>query len=48
MVDLNDPKLPVNTNPSKAELKRAEVNTDTIQQKNICQLNLSFQKEDTC
>jgi len=44
---LNKPKLPVKSNPLKAELNRLEVNTEIIQQKKICQLSLSFQKEET-
>lgn len=46
-VDLNKPKFFVNWNPSSDELRKEEVNTDTIQQKKICQLSLSFQKDDT-
>lgn len=46
-VDLNKPNPLVTRNPSNAELSSDEVNTDTIQQKNICQLSLSFQNDET-
>ena len=44
---LNAPKLPVYSKSVKAELKRSVVKVATIQQKNICQDNVTVQNEHT-
>ena len=44
---LNNPKFPLYSNPSNAELKRSVVKVETMLQKNVCIESFMFQNEET-